>query len=734
MLKAPKNLTPPVAPTKPHSFSHHGDTVSDPYFWLKDPGYPDVTDKEVLGYLGAENDYYESVTKGDKPQIEALFAEIKGRMREDDEGVPYSQGCYDFRWAFQPGKQYRTWYYRVRAEDPFNAENWAETWDVLFDENVAAEGLEYFKLGTLAVSPDGRFMATSADTNGSERYTMTVKNLETGEMLVETLPETSGEVVWAQDSQTFFYVKVSKEWRPYQVRGHILGMAADGSDDPIIYEESSTSFFVHIHETSSEDFLVVRCADHVTAENHVLDLKKPSLIQKNDGLVQKSPGFSPKTPSSPLIFDSKNLICASPRRENHDYSIDHAAEGFVIRSNKNHMNYGVFIALDVREKSWLEQLSGSETRYIRGVQAFDFFTAVEDRIDGLDQITLLSADGSACQVPMGEAVYEVGLANNTESGQGFIRLGFSSLLTPPTVLDVPVSLASGVISPGEPVIRKVQEIPSGYDRSQYRSERLMVTARDGSKVPVSIVYRADWKKNTNTPMHLYGYGAYGLGMSPSFSAARLSLLDRGFIYAIAHIRGGDELGKGWYENGKLDARTNTFNDFVDVAKSLIDQGYAAKGGISISGGSAGGELMGAVLNQAPELFKGAVLHVPFVDVLNTMLDADLPLTPIEWPEWGNPIEDTGAYQNIKGYCPYTNMEAKAYPPMFVTGGLNDPRVTYWEPAKWTAKMRSLKTDDNLLVMKINMGAGHGGKSGRFERYYEVAEEYMFLMKCFEVGD
>ena len=362
------------------------------------------------------------------------------------------------------------------------------------------------------------------------------------------------------------------------------------------------------------------------------------------------------------------------------------------------------------------------------MQAFDNFIVVEDRIDGLDQITLLLADGSSKQIPMQEAVYEVGLGTNPEAGQDFVRLGFSSLLTPPTVMDVPVGEDS---APREPVIRKVQELPSGYNRDDYVSERVMITARDGAQVPVSIVYKNTWQKGEGAPLHLYGYGAYGLGMSPSFSAARLSLLDRGFAYAIAHIRGGDELGKGWYEAGKLKARTNTFNDFVDAAHALVLQGYAEAGEISISGGSAGGELMGAVVNQAPELFKGVVLHVPFVDVLNTMLDADLPLTPIEWPEWGNPIEDADAYAAIKAYCPYTNIEAKAYPPMFVTGGLNDPRVTYWEPAKWTARLRAMKTDDNLLIMKMNMGAGHGGKSGRFERYREVAEEYMFLLKCFQ---
>ncbi len=708
MLKAPKSLAAPVAATKPHSFSHHGDTMEDPYFWLKDPGYPDVTDQEVLSYLSAENDYYESVTKEDKPAIDALFNEIKGRVREDDESVPWQRGPYDFRWAFTPGKQYRTWYFRPRTDDPFSG----AAWDILYDENTAADGLEYFKLGALVVSPDGRYLATSADTNGSERFTVAVRDLKTGERLSDSIEETSGELVWASDSQTFFYVRVSREWRPYQVRAHHLG----GNNDPVVYEETASSFFVHIHASSSNDYLVIRTADHVTAENRVLGLKKASLATETTGSTAFLASFTP--------------FLISERRENHDYSVDHAGGRFVVRSNKNHENYGIFTTGEMPgEDSWLEQLSGTNTRYIHGCQAFDGFIVVEDRIDGLDQITLLSWDGSATQIPMQEAVYEVGLDNNDEPDQGFVRLSFSSLLTPPTVLDIPVSKA---LQPGEAIVRKVQEIPSGYDRSQYRSERLMVTARDGARVPVSLIYKADWQKNTNAPMHLYGYGAYGLGMSPSFSAPRLSLLDRGFIYAIAHIRGGDELGKGWYNAGKLEKRTNTFNDFVDVARALTAQGYAVPGGISISGGSAGGELMGAVLNQAPELFKGAVLHVPFVDVLNTMLDADLPLTPIEWPEWGNPIEDEKAYQTIKNYCPYSNLASKDYPPMLVTGGLNDPRVTYWEPAKWTARLRNLKTDDNLLLMKINMGAGHGGKSGRFERYYEVAEEYMFLMNCFGV--
>lgn len=696
MLKAPSNLTPPVAAQKDHSFSHHGDVVSDPYFWLKDPGYPEVTDEDVLSYLRAENAYFDAVTEGDNALVDTLFEEIKGRLKEDDEGVPYQDGQFDYRWAFAKGSQYRIWYYRPRSENPHVGDGW----QVLFDENKAADGLEYFKLGSLSVSPCGGYLAISHDSNGSERFTVKVQDLTSGEWLGNEVSETSGELVWASDSGSFFYVKVSREWRPYLVMRHTLGGVLD---DTPIFEETDSSFFLHIGQTTSNQFMVIRSADHVTAEVRVLDL---------------------------TAVDAQPVLMAA-RRVDHDYYVDHANGQFAIRSNRNHENYGIFTTSDdPTEASWQEKLTGTGTRYIHGMQAFDGFIAVEDRIDGLDQITLLAPGGHEVQIPMQEAVYEVGLGTNPEASQRFVRLSFSSLLTPPTVMDVPVQEG---FSLGQAIVRKVQEIPSGYDRSQYASERMTVTARDGTQVPVSIVYKADWQKHGGAPLHLYGYGAYGLGMSPSFSAARMSLLDRGFVYAIAHIRGGDELGKGWYTAGKLNARTNTFNDFVDVARALTDQGYAATGGISISGGSAGGELMGAVVNQAPELFKGCVLHVPFVDVLNTMLDADLPLTPIEWPEWGNPIEDSDAYATIKGYCPYTNIEAKDYPPMLVTGGLNDPRVTYWEPAKWTAKMRATKTDENLLIMKINMGAGHGGKSGRFERYREVAEEYMFLLKCFDLA-
>ncbi|UTW59356.1 S9 family peptidase [Kordiimonas sp. SCSIO 12603] len=688
MLKAPESLAAPAAATKPYSATHHGKSFDDPYFWLKDPGYPEVKDEEILGYLKEENAYFEQVMEPEKALTDKLFEEIKGRIKEDDVGVPWQEGKYDYRWAFAEGTQYRIWYYRPRTENPFEGEGW----QVLLDENAEAEGKEFYKLGSLAVSPDGKYLAYSADDNGSERFTAKVRNLETGEDLGDSIEETSGEIVWDSASTSFAYVKVSAEWRPYLVNRHTLGAA----EDQKIFEEENTSFFVHIRATSSDQYLIIRSADHVTAENHMV----------------------------PLDDLSKVPECFAARRDGHDYYVDHGGQALYVRSNKGHRNFCVYEvqAGGISEDHWIPVIEGSDTRYLHGMQVFDGFLALQDRLDGLDQIYIWRG-GKGSYVEFPEPVYEVGLGGNAEAAQKFVRLAYSSMTTPPTVYDWDIET-------GALTVRKEQEIPSGYTKENYASERKMITARDGTQIPVSIVYHKDWKKGSGAPLHLYGYGAYGLGMSPSFSSARLSLLDRGFAYAIAHIRGGDELGYGWYEAGKLERRTNTFNDFVDVARALTDEGYCAEGGISISGGSAGGELMGAVVNQAPELFAGCVMHVPFVDVLNTMLDADLPLTPIEWPEWGNPIESAEAYDTIADYCPYSNVEAKDYPPMMVTGGLNDPRVTYWEPAKWTAKMRATKTDDNLLVMKINMGAGHGGKSGRFERLWEVAEEYTFVLKAF----
>ena len=403
--------------------------------------------------------------------------------------------------------------------------------------------------------------------------------------------------------------------------------------------------------------------------------------------------------------------------------MDHNAGRFVIRTNDTHRNFRLATADPENPDDWTELLPAGDSHYFTTCAPFAGFLAIMQRVDGLETLTIRTWEGDSHEVSFPEDVFTLTFGMNAESDQSHVRLVYQSMVTPSTTYDYDVRTRTLTL-------RKQQEIPSGYDKSAYGTTRLMATARDGAEVPVSVVYPKDYPRDGSGKLHLYGYGAYGLAMRPSFSAARLSLLDRGFAYAIAHVRGGDEMGYHWYEDGKLDKRTNTFNDFVDAARFLVDAGWAREGNISISGGSAGGELMGAVTLQAPELWRAVVLQVPFVDVLNTMLDGSLPLTPIEWPEWGNPIENKADFDNIASYSPYDNIEARDYPWQMVTGGLNDPRVTYWEPAKWTAKMRAMKTDDNPLVMKINMGAGHGGKTGRFQRIQETAEEYTFVLKAF----
>ena len=685
-LKAPKNLPVPVASRLEHTSQHHGTSVTDPYFWLKDQNYPDVNDPQVMAYLEQENNYYNNVMHGKEALTDALFNEIKGRINDVETSVPWIDGAYEYHWAFTNGAQYRTWYRRAFG---------ADRWQVIFDENKAAAGSDYFHLNSLEISPDGNLMAFSSDTSGGERYHIQVKDLTTGRLLADSVDETSGDIVWSASSDGFAFVRLSKEWRPYLVEHHRLG---HNKTTPL-YEEADTSFFVHIGCSSSRQYLIIRSANHTTAEVSAL----------------------------PTENFADALQCLGTRQTGHDYYVDHADAGFYIRSNKDHQNFGIYLA-ETTAAPWQTLTLGDRRTYIRAHKLFKNQMIIQESIDGLDHIRVCDLNGGADHhITFPEAACDAGLGHNSQYDQDFVRVTYSSMITPATVFDYDVIQR-------QLTTRKIQEIPSGYDKSCYKTERLMVPVRDGAEVPVSLVYSRNWRKNNSQPLHLYGYGAYGHGMAPSFSAPRISLLDRGFVYAIAHIRGGDELGRDWYEAGKLEKRTNSFNDFVDVARYLQKTGYAAPGGVSISGGSAGGELIGASVNQDPALFKACVLHVPFVDVLNTMLDVSLPLTPIEWPEWGNPVEDKQAFDLIASYCPYTNIKPQAYPPMMVTGGLNDPRVTYWEPAKWTAKMRHCKTNDTLLVMKINMGAGHGGKSGRFDRYREVAEEYTFLLMAFGLNN
>lgn len=683
--------TPPVAGKRPHSYTRHGITIEDPWHWLRDPNYPTVNDAAVLEYLKAENEYFEASMSPHRELVDKIFEEIKGRQQPDLSSVPWRLGDWYYQWSYGEGSQYRVWK-RWPAGDLSAREVATSDAQTILDEPALANGRDYFQLGSMSVSNNASLLAYSTDIDGSERYRMVVKDLDTGEMLDDEIENTMGNAVLAADDASFFYTVVDDNWRPWQVRRHVIGEPVE--QDSVVYEETDSGFFVSVEATTSREYIVIATGDNVTSEIRLIPASDPG--------------------AGPLVV--------SPRRPDHEYSVDHQGDRFVIRTNDQHKNARLATAPgnDPTEKSWAPLVNASDSRYIQRFKAFREFVAVEERVDGQERLCLIGRGGESTYVDFPESVYTVGLDTNLEFDTDTLRLHYASMVTPRTVFDYHIATE-------QLEARQVQRIPSGYDSKEYITNRVMARARDGVQVPVSIVRHKDTPVDGTAPLYLYGYGAYGYSVPPSFSAERISLLDRGFIYAIAHIRGGDDLGYHWYEAGKLERRTNTFNDFVDAARGLIERGYGSNGRIAISGRSAGGELMGAVVNQAPELWGAVAAHVPFVDVLSTMLDDTLPLTPIEWPEWGDPIKDRAAFQHIRSYSPYDQLQPRDYPAILVTGGLNDPRVTYWEPAKYVAKLRQLKTDDNLLLLKTNMGAGHGGKSGRYDRLYEVAEEYGFIL-------
>jgi oligopeptidase B len=677
-----RHPTPPRADRRQFSFTVHGQTIDDPYAWLKDPGYPEVTDKDVLAYLEAENGYFEGVMAPLKPLTDRLYEEMKARIKEDDSSVPQKDGDWLYWTAFETGGQYRKWWRKPVAGGPD---------ELLLDEPALAVGKEYFRLGALSVSNDGRLLAYAIDDNGSERFEVRIKEIATGTHLPEVIPGMLSEIVWAADDSGFLYGLANDQWRTDNARFHRLGTPV--SDDVELFREADEGFRVGVSETSDRQWIVIATGDHVTSEVWLVPAHDPHGTQ----------------------------VCVSPRKVGREYDVDAHGDTLFIHTNDTDPNFRLCTAPIAAPGDWTELIGASRDFYMTGVTCFADFFIVDGREEGLDQIEIHSYDGGVPRrIDFPEASYDAGLGDNTEYDMKVLRLGYESMVTPGTVYDYDVAS-------GAKTVLKVQEIPSGYDATKYGTDRLKITARDGTEVPVSIVYPADFPKDGSRPLFLYAYGAYGYAIPPGFSTGRLSLLDRGFAYAIAHIRGGDDLGQQWYLDGKLDKRTNTFNDFVDVARGLIAGGWTRAGKIAIAGRSAGGELMGAVVNSDPALWGAVIADVPFVDVLNTMLDADLPLTPGEWPEWGNPIEDPKAFALIRSYSPYDNVSEQAYPPMFISGGLNDPRVTYWEPAKWAARLRATKTDDNVLLLKTNMGAGHGGKSGRFESLRESAEENAFVL-------
>ena len=673
--------TPPVAAKKPFTYTHHGITVADDYAWLRDPGYPEVTDKEVLAHLQAENAWFEARMGGQQGRIDALFREMRARIKEADKSVPQKDGHYLYWIEFEEGAEYKKWWRRPVAGGPD---------ELILDEVALAEGHEYFRLGAISVSQDGRLLAWSVDDNGSERFTARIKNLATGEVLADEIPGTLSGLVWVAGDKGLVYSLANEQWRTDNARLHWLGRPLE--EDVELYHEDDEGFRVGASLSANEEWLIVSSGDHETSEVR--------LIPAADPLAQP--------------------VLVRAREKGVEYDVDLHGDTLFVHTNDTHENFRLAKAHLSHPAEWETVIEGSDAFYLTGFELFRDFYVVEGRRAGLDSVELRWYDDPARIEPIvfPEASYVAGLGDNPEWAMSVLRLSYESMVSPASVLDYDVAARTLTTL-------KVQEIPSGYDASLYATERLEIAARDGTKVPVSVLYRKD--RAAGGPLHLYGYGAYGIAIEPGFSTSRLSLVDRGFAYAIAHIRGGDDLGRAWYKAGKLEARTNTFNDFVDVAQGLIERGYTAAGRISISGGSAGGELMGAVINSDPGLWGAVVAHVPFVDVLATMLDPTLPLTPGEWPEWGNPIEDKAAFELIRSYSPYDQVRAQAYPPLLVTAGLNDPRVTYWEPAKWVARLRELKTDGNELLLKTNMGAGHGGKSGRFESLKETAEEFAFIL-------
>lgn len=673
---------PPRAAREEHERTVHGTTLRDPYRWLRDSAYPDVTDERVLDYLRRENDYFHAMLEPHRPLIDRIHDELRARIREDDQSVPVRDGTWYHQWRFSEGDEYRVHYRRPLDSD---------RWEVVLDERDLARGHDYFHLGGMDVSDDS-LLAFSVDVDGDERYTLRFRDLTGERELSETIEGTIGEPIWLPGSETLLYLELNDQWRPYRVRAHTVG--ADPADDPVLYEEADEGFFVEVDLSQDRRYIVIETGDHETTEVRV---------------VRAESVHGP-------------LQVITPRRRGHEYHVDHAHDRFYVLTNDTSINFRVVAAPDSApgESSWEEIIPGRDDTYLHGVTPFSTFLLVEERRDAVDDVVVYPYERTPFRVAFPEDVHAAHEGENPEFDVTTVQLRYESMITPPTVFDLNVET-------GELTLRKQIDIPSGYDRGRYRTRRLTAPARDGTPVPVTIVHRDDFPLDGSGYVHLTGYGAYGYGITPGFSRDEISLLDRGFAFAVAHVRGGDEMGRRWYLDGKLDRRWNTFTDFIDAARHLVDEGYTSPGRICASGGSAGGELMGVVLNEAPELWAAVVAHVPFVDVTNTMLDDTLPLTPMEWPEWGNPIDNREDFDYIRSYSPYENVGAQAYPPLFVTAGLNDPRVTYWEPAKWTAALRHAKTDENVVVLKTNMGAGHAGKSGRFQHLVEEAEEIAFFL-------
>lgn len=684
---------PPIAAKKATKLEKHGDVRTDNYFWMrltdeqKNAEKKDEQTQKVIDYLNAENEYYKKEVEATKKFEENLFEEMKGRIKEDDESVPYKKNGYFYITRYEKGGQYPIY---SRKKESLEASE-----EILFNVNKLAENFEYFQLGGVNVSPNNKLAAFAIDTVSRRQYTLQIKDLQTGKIYNDKIENTTGGSVWANDNKTLFYVKKDPTTlRSYKIFKHILG--TDASADVEVYHEKDETFNTFVTKSKSDKYIIIGSGSTLSNEYRVLDANQPNGTFK---VIQ-------------------------PRENNLEYNVSHYGDFFYILTNKDGAKNFKLMKTPINKtlkENWVDVVAHREDTRLEDVSIFKNYLVLEERNNGLSKIRIKSWDSKTdYYLPFDEETYAAGVYSNPEFDTNIIRYAYTSMTTPSSVIDFNMDTKA------KDVKKELEVLGGKFDKNNYTSERIWATARDGKKVAISLVRRKDTEVNKNTPLLLYAYGSYGHTISDGFSSTRLSLLDRGFIFAIAHIRGSEYLGREWYENGKMLHKKNTFTDFIDCSKHLIEKEYTSANHLYAMGGSAGGLLMGAIINMKPELYNGVIAAVPFVDVVSTMLDESIPLTTGEYDEWGNP-NNKEYYDYIKSYSPYDNVEAKAYPNMLVTTGFFDSQVQYWEPAKWVAKLRELKTDNNLLFLYTNMEAGHGGASGRFNALKETAKEYTFLL-------
>jgi oligopeptidase B len=680
----------PVAERRPVTTLHHGIAKTDDYAWLRADNWQEVMrdplalPQDIRDHLLAENAYTDKALQETRTLQDRLFLEMKGRIKEDDSTVPSRDGPWAYFISYVTGGQHP----QFCREPSAGGES-----RILIDGNFMAKGKSYFQLGGVSHSHDHATLAYGFDDKGSEYYTLKFRDLETGTDLADEIAQTAGGGVWGADNQWVYYIRRDENHRPRQLFRHRMGAPAD--QDILVYDEPDSSFFVSIDETADRRYLLLQTGDHQTSEIRLIDARDPDA----------------------------EMIMVAPRQTGHEYSADHGNGKLVIRTNSGGAEDFRIMEADIGApmEEWREIEPHRPGRLIMQIEIFRDFMVRLERENGLPRLVIRRwADGSEHSIEFDEEAYSLNAMGGYEFDTHNLRFNYSSMTTPSQVFDYDMATR-------ERTLRKTQEVPSGHDASDYVTRRVFATAGDGESVPISLLYHRTTPLDGSAPLLLYGYGAYGISMPAAFSTSRLSLVDRGFIYAVAHIRGGKDKGYGWYKAGRGKLKANTFTDFIAAGRYLAANGFTREGAIVAHGGSAGGMLMGAVANMAPELFGGIIAEVPFVDVLNTMLDDTLPLTPPEWPEWGNPITSREDYETIAAYSPYENVRVQTYPHVLALAGLTDPRVTYWEPAKWIAKVRAMNTGNNLLLLRTNMDAGHGGASGRFDRLKEVALAYAFAL-------